>query len=313
MSLPDNKEREATQHIHSASGTAKRILVLGGTQYFGKRLVQILIDQGHEVTIATRGQTPDPFGEHVKRVSVDRTSLESMRKAFSGQTWDIVYDNICYSPDEALVGCEVFSGKVGQYVLTSTLVVYELDGKLHGEDDFNPRLYPLKTGSQSAFWYGEAKRLAEAAFFQKAPFPVCAVRFPIVLGTDDYTRRLHFHIERIKNGQTIGIPNPTAAMNYITSAEAASFLAWLADCFMEGPVNAASKGALSLNDMITLIEQTVGQKAHIQSHTVDADMSPFGVPRSWLLDTTHVEKAGFRFSDIMDWFPQLVREIAAKG
>ena len=36
-----------------------RILVIGGTRYFGIHMVNKLLEQGHEVTIATRGKTPE--------------------------------------------------------------------------------------------------------------------------------------------------------------------------------------------------------------------------------------------------------------
>lgn len=47
------------------------ILVLGGTGFFGKHLVWELLHRGHEVTIATRGRTPDDFGDRVRRLIVD--------------------------------------------------------------------------------------------------------------------------------------------------------------------------------------------------------------------------------------------------
>ena len=56
----------------------KKILVFGGTRFFGKALVQRLINKGHEVTIATRGQTKDEFGPSVKRIIVDRENKESL-------------------------------------------------------------------------------------------------------------------------------------------------------------------------------------------------------------------------------------------
>lgn len=39
-----------------------KILVLGGTRFFGKRLVNRLVANGDAVTILTRGQHQDPFG-----------------------------------------------------------------------------------------------------------------------------------------------------------------------------------------------------------------------------------------------------------
>lgn len=47
------------------------ILVLGGTGFFGKHLVWELLHRGHEVTIATRGRTPDDFGDRDRRLIVD--------------------------------------------------------------------------------------------------------------------------------------------------------------------------------------------------------------------------------------------------
>ena len=35
------------------------ILILGGTRYFGIHMVNELINQGHNITIATRGRTSD--------------------------------------------------------------------------------------------------------------------------------------------------------------------------------------------------------------------------------------------------------------
>ena len=50
-----------------------KILVLGGTRYFGISMVRELIRQGHDVTIATRQMTKDNFGEAVQRIQVERT------------------------------------------------------------------------------------------------------------------------------------------------------------------------------------------------------------------------------------------------
>ncbi|MDF2682752.1 MAG: hypothetical protein K0R47_3942 [Brevibacillus sp.] len=45
-----------------------KILVFGGTAFFGHRLVRLLLGDGHDVTIATRGQIPDDFGDAVTRM-----------------------------------------------------------------------------------------------------------------------------------------------------------------------------------------------------------------------------------------------------
>ncbi|MFO1446295.1 NAD-dependent epimerase/dehydratase family protein [Bacillus sp. Bva_UNVM-123] len=288
----------------------KKVLVLGGTRFFGKKLVNLLLENGHDVTIATRGRTKDPFGDKVSRLSIDREDYQSLKSAVGDTNWDVVYDNICYTSKEASEACEVFSGKVKHYILTSTLSVYEFADGSRKEEDFNPNSYPIKIGTKTDFSYGEGKRLTEAVFYQKADFPVSAVRFPIVLGVDDYTKRLHFHIEQIKNGKPIGIPNLNALLSFISSDEAASFLNWLGNQQIEGPINACSKGELSLREILSIIEEAVQKQAIVEQQTDEENQSPFGVPADWYMDTAKAEAAGFQFQDLKKWFTKLVQEIS---
>ncbi|CAH8710626.1 NAD-dependent epimerase/dehydratase family protein [Paenibacillus thiaminolyticus] len=286
-----------------------KILVLGGTRFFGKKLVHKLLDSGAEVTIATRGVTPDPFGERVIRVQSDRKDRDSLQAAIGEQVWDAVYDNICYTPREALMACELFAGKVKNYIFTSTLSVYGCASAGHPESDFDPYRYPYETDPGTEVDYGEGKRQAEAVFFQRADFPVHAVRFPIVLGEDDYTRRLHFHVERIRHGEPIGIPNREAKMSFISSDEAASFLYWLKDQTGAGPVNACSNGELSLDRILAIVEEAVGRTAFVEP-LAEGNRSPFGVPDHWYLDNRRAREAGFEFPEVTDWFIPLVRKLA---
>lgn len=291
----------------------KNILILGGTRFFGKRLVRLLLDEGFKVTIATRGNTSDEFGDQVERIQLDRNDKTSLMKAVeAGQEWDTVFDNICYSPQAAKDACEVFQGKVRRYILTSTLSVYDPAPRKHKENDVNPYIYPVTLGGKDDFSYGEAKRLAEAVFLQQADFPVAAVRFPIVLGEDDYTGRLEFHIDHIKQGQPIGIPNLKAEMCFISSGEAASFLAWLRKQRVEGAINACSQGVVKLSELIGWIEKETGKKAVIAKQVRDEDKSPFGVPDSWVMDTSKAERLGFEFQPLRAWLPALIGRMSAE-
>ena len=73
-----------------------KILVLGGTRFFGVHLVNALLEDGHEVTIATRGRTADPFGSRVERIIVERTDGNAMKEAFRDVWFDVVYDDLAY-------------------------------------------------------------------------------------------------------------------------------------------------------------------------------------------------------------------------
>jgi nucleoside-diphosphate-sugar epimerase len=282
------------------------VLVLGGTRFFGKRLVELLLEEGHSVTIATRGQTEDSFGDKVKRVHLERTSAGSLKKVANLANWNVVYDNICYGPTDALNACEFFAGKVKRYIFTSTLSVYPFGPERKKEGDFDPYTYPITLGNIATFDYGEGKKLCEAVLFQRATFPVCAVRFPIVLGEDDYTNRLRFHIDRIKQGTEIGMPNKEAILSFIHSSEAAAFLCWLKDAPVEGPINACAVGEISLHNMIAMIEEEVGEKANIVKESTPENQSPYGLPDSWYMDTTKAREAGFVFTELESWLSVLI-------
>ncbi|GIN61759.1 NAD dependent epimerase/dehydratase [Robertmurraya siralis] len=287
----------------------KNVLVLGGTRFFGRKLVELLIADGHHVTIITRGQSGNPFGNKVEHLAVDRKNKQQFAEKVKNRTFDLVFDNICFSPNEAYDFCEVFNGKINKLVFTSTLSTYTMDGREKHEADFDPYSYEITMGNSTDFSYGEGKRQAEAVFFKYAKFPVVAVRFPIVMGSDDYTRRLHFHIERVMNGEPIGFVNMGSEMSYIHAEEAARFLQWAGETDIEGPFNATANGKISLNELIKIIEAHTGNKANVVSNGEEDTLSPYAISESWYMSNKKAVDKGFSFTDLEDWLPPLVEAI----
>lgn len=294
----------------------RKVLVLGGTRFFGKKLVERLVDAGDDVTILTRGGLPNPFGDRVKHVQADRKDAAMFAQALGQSAYDVVYDNICYLPQEAEEAVKLFAGRVGKYVVTSSLSVYPYGGPRKTEAMFDSRGYEIPDPYPADINYGEGKRLVEAVLFQKAPFPVAAARFPIVLGAEDYTRRLHFHVEHVLQGQTIGIPSPDAKLSFILAGEAAEFLDWLGRSPAEGPYNACSNGVISPGEIVKLVQQATDKEATVVPETEAADMSPFGVPDDWHMDTARAVAEDFEFRELDSWLPPLIVRLsdeAARG
>ncbi|MCU9612881.1 NAD-dependent epimerase/dehydratase family protein [Caldibacillus lycopersici] len=290
----------------------KNILVLGGTRFFGRKLVETLLEDGHHVTIITRGKLGNPFGKKVEHLIADRTDKTALAKLVEGRFFDIVYDNICYSPNEASAFCELFNDKIGKLVCTSTLSTYNSDGKVKLETDFDPYHYEIRMGNSTDFSYGEGKRQAEAVFFQRGNFPVVAVRFPIVMGTDDYTRRLHFHIERTANEEPIKFVNMEAEMSFIHATEAAQFLKWVGMTAVEGPFNATANGKISLAELMHLVESATGKSAKIVFEGPDDIYSPYAISQSWYMSNDKATEKGFHFTNLHNWLNPLVEEIAGR-
>ncbi len=273
----------------------KSALILGGTQFVGKRLVQLLLNEKVEVTIATRGMTADPFGNQISRLIIDREDAESLERAFYNQKWDVVFDQTCYSSQEALDTLKALNGKVQKYVFTSSQAVYDF-GTNHTEEGYNPFKFQPVLKSRSEYigyvGYQEAKRAAEAVLFQHADIPVVAVRFPIILGQDDYTNRLKFHVEHVREEKAMFIANPDYRYSFIDSGEAAAFLYSMAKSDFQGSINPGSEEDCSLSELITLIEELVPGRANISK---DGDPSPYNLPGSWSVNTSLARSMGFGF------------------
>ena len=69
-----------------------KILVIGGTRYFGIPMVKELLSQGHDVTIATRQLTDDDYGDKVKRIRLERTDPQSIASAVTCSHYLNQYD-----------------------------------------------------------------------------------------------------------------------------------------------------------------------------------------------------------------------------
>ncbi|WP_070119323.1 NAD-dependent epimerase/dehydratase family protein [Bacillus marinisedimentorum] len=285
----------------------KTALVFGGTRFFGVDLVNSLLEKGIMVTIATRQQSSDPFGDTVERLKLDRFDEDSVRQAVEGKQWDAAFDQICYSSEDAKITVDALEGKVKRYIFTSTLSVYD-EGEDLSEEQFDPYTYKLKMVNRQDVSYKEGKRQAEAYFYQKASFPVTAVRIPIVMGEEDYTGRLLHYIHQVKEGKPIYLPNPNAEMVFIHQQEAGDFLAWIADTDFTGPINASATGKISLKALIELIGEEVGKEIHVT--TDDEHESPYGIKNSWFLSNEKAANLGYSFTKLEDWLPKLVSELS---
>lgn len=296
--------------VFDKRGEKMKVLIMGGTLFFGKRLVALAIRSGWDVTVATRGSAEARLPDGVEHVRVDRHDRESMKAAFAHRTFDVVYDQIGYSPDDARLASEVFSGNIGHYIFTSSAAVYEAQMLPLKESQFNPWTCPLRYGDRNAFSYADGKRFAEAHLFQKAPFPVTAVRLPIVIGEDDYTGRFRFHVERVKKGKPIGIPGKAAKMSFVSADTAGAFLHWTATSKCLGPVNAASHTPFSVKEMLDMIGSVVGKTPVITRNGEPGIRSPYYTPKNRALNLVKGYRHGYQFPRIKEWLPEMIEKVA---
>src|ERR1700712_1306827 len=111
------KARDLASVVLVDSSTA---LVLGGTQFVGRHLVQALLDAGWEVSLFSRGRTnPDLFPQARKLIG-DRQSDVS---ALIGGRWGVVFDVSAYHPDDITRVADALHN-CGHYLLVSSVSAY---------------------------------------------------------------------------------------------------------------------------------------------------------------------------------------------
>ena len=135
-------------------------------------------------------------------------------------------------------------------------------------------------------------------------------RMPLVVGTDDYTRRLFWHVERVQQNKPIYFPNINARLGFVRSDFAGSALLALAKSDLSGPVNSACPGDMKLSEVMQLIEKQTGQKLILASEADSENHSPFGIESDWTMDLDKLHSAGVVLRSLNDWMPALIAVLA---
>lgn len=278
------------------------ILVLGGTRYFGISMVKELIKKKHRVTIATRGNTDDDFGDRVRRIKVERTDAGSMKNAFDGTYYDVVIDKIAYCSNDIKYAMDALNFE--KYIYMSTTSVYDPKHFDTKESDFDGVHKNWGWCGRSDAPYEEIKRQAECALWQEyRDKKWIAVRYPFVIGKDDYTQRLRFYVEHVIREIPMCIDNINAQMGFIGSDEAGKFIAFLADQDVTGAFNGSSYGTISLNEILKYVEKKTGKKGIVSE---SGELAPYNGEPEYSINTEKAEKLGFHFSTLKDWIYELL-------
>ncbi|MFC9925323.1 NAD-dependent epimerase/dehydratase family protein [Streptomyces sp. NPDC127190] len=293
---------------------AREVLVIGGSRYFGKRLIARLLAAGDRVTVLNRGSSAPPAG--ALHLVCDRSDEAALASALAGRTFDVVIDQVCYTPRQAEIAARVLAGRTGRYVMTSTVEVYEHEDSpaLVAEsavDLGGVAVDPALPWDDPEFLeghYGEGKRQAEAVF-TRSGLPFVSVRVAHVLGgDDDFTGRLQHYADRIAAGAPLAVPPVTRPATYIHVEEIADFLHWTAGQDFTGPVNAASHGLLTLEELGSALARHLDAKEPVFEITGSGPLSPFAFRRAYGMDNSRATELGFAFGAVREWLPKALTE-----
>ncbi len=101
-----------------------RVLVFGGNRYIGLNLVHELAERGHTVTVLN--SHPALLPEGVTRLHGNRHDPGVLENVLGPlrDSFDAVFDNTAYNPDQLAPTVELFRGRVKHFVFTSSIAAY---------------------------------------------------------------------------------------------------------------------------------------------------------------------------------------------
>lgn len=289
-----------------------KCLIIGGNRFVGLRLSHLLaVMPGTELHVLNRtGQVA-----HCKKAIVYKGDHLDMASAGVDREWDVVIDFACFDAKQAQSSLDHFK-RVGRYVFISTASVYDGGASLV-ETAFDASQLdlsiPLPRDANAGVVYQYGKRQAEAVFAQRSPFPTLSVRFPFLLGPDDYTRRLEFHVERAREGRAIYVPSIEARFSVLHSQDAALFLQWATKQNLSGALNVACSTPLTLRELIAQIHLVHGLEVRVASEEIDDNRSPYGPTTDWFMNTQRLNATGWKARPFAEWLPELLGPCAVSS
>jgi nucleoside-diphosphate-sugar epimerase len=212
-----------------------RILILGGTQFLGRHVVDVALDRNHDVTLFNRGQTRPELFPDVEKLRGDRDTDLS---ALAGRSFDAVVDTSGYVPRLVQQTLDAL-GDVGHYTFVSTVSVY---ASLATPPTESSPLAELKEPTEE--WreaYGELKVLCEAVVRER--FPNAFVPRPgLIVGPWDPTNRFTYWVARFAEGGRVLVPAPAdAPAQWIDARDLAAWIVRAAETGLAGTYNAVDR------------------------------------------------------------------------
>ncbi|WP_344531713.1 NAD-dependent epimerase/dehydratase family protein [Streptomyces albiaxialis] len=241
-----------------------RLLVLGGTEFVGRAVVEAALGRGWEVTVFHRGRHEPPPGVGV--LHGDRTA-EGGLKALSGPDlapWDAVVDTWSGAPTAVRDSARLLADRAGRYVYVSSGSVYAFPAAPgRGEDR------PVVEGSPDDGGdvdYARAKRGGELAATDAFGERALLVRAGLILGPWENIGRLPWWLNRVARGGEILAPGPPGLeLQYIDVRDLADWTLDAAEAGLHGPYGLVSPpGHTTMRELMETMVRVTGADAELR-------------------------------------------------
>ena len=276
-----------------------KILLIGGTRFLGRHLVNSARSRGHIVTLFNRGQTNPNLFMQVDKIHGDR---EKDLDQLTGH-WDAVIDTCGYFPRIVRMSAEALKDKAAHYVFISSISVYSDFSKIGiNEGDPVGKIEDETIEEITGGSYGPLKALCEKAVQDVFGIRSLIVRPGLIVGPHDPTDRFTYWPVRIAHGGEVLAPDrPDVLTQVIDVRDLAKFIIDLIEQNVSGVFNATGPDhELSLGRLFDTCKLIGNSDAKFKWAPLEFlnqnNVAPWSDMPVWLPDTG--EDAGFARVDI---------------
>jgi 2'-hydroxyisoflavone reductase len=227
------------------------VLVLGGTSFVGRWIVERLLERGHRPTLFNRGRTGTDLFPGVERLVGDRTTGDY--SVLTGRSWDAVVDVTGYIPRHVAELLTALGDHRGRYVFLSTGLVYDRSAATGEITEATPRL-PAHRGSEDVddTTYGPLKVACEDDLLAHFGERLAVVRPGWVAGPHDPSGGFTYWVRRVARGGRVAVPvRLDQPMQVVDVRDLANLVTLLVERDLPGAYNAVGPWpAVTLGDLI---------------------------------------------------------------
>lgn len=230
-----------------------KILIIGGTKFIGRHLINAALEISHEVTIFHRGKHSNENIKNVEEVFGDRNSdLEKL----INRKWDVCLDTCGYLPQTVKASAEFLKGSVERYVFISSISAYadftktdfdettELAQLTEEQEKEFAKIDPKSelNGMVLGEMYGALKVLCEEAVLKVFGEKALIIRPGLIIGEYDFTDRFTYWVVRVSQGGEVLAPgNPQKNVQFIDAKDLAEWTVKMIENKESGIYNANGK------------------------------------------------------------------------
>jgi 2'-hydroxyisoflavone reductase len=295
-----------------------RLLVLGGTRFLGRGVVDAALAAGDEVTTLTRGVSGEP-PDGVEALHGDRNTPDGL-DVLRGRQWDAVVDTCGFVPSVVGRGAALLADSVGHYVFVSSINAYPDFGEKPIRDDSPVHDCEPDAGSPDGTFemeqYGPFKVGSERAVESYFPGRATQLRAGLIMGPYDNTGRLPYWVGRMARGGEVLAPgDPDRTLRLI---DARDLGAWAVETGRTGTagtyVATGPADQVTFGEILSTAAAVSGSDATVtwvpEDFVVEQGIAGWTELPLWLPvsqapcafdeDTTAAERAGLRTRPVAD-------------